>query len=125
MTNVYFVGWFSDLPHGRTAEAAIRASIGKLPGGEIDRIVRYLNHGTVITETTGAVLYDELAPERPEIGAYRTATDGEFVWPSDYPYYVEKYAVAVPDGLREKAMHGLPRPLSDAEIDTVVDAILA
>ncbi|MBX6750748.1 MAG: hypothetical protein IRY85_13935 [Micromonosporaceae bacterium] len=124
MTSIELVGWFSDLPHGRADGPRLRDSLDALSPEDAAVVAEYLELGTVIAETTGGVLTDQLDPETPTIGRYRTLTDGHFVWPSDFPYYVRKYRVAVPDSLLNKAQGGRPRPLTDGEIDAVVDALL-
>jgi len=125
MVKVQYLGWFSDLPHGRRGAARLRDSRDELTEQEANLAANYLDNGTCIAETTGAILHDELDPERPVIGPFRTLTDGIYIWPSDLPYYVRQYHVAVPAELLSAARHGLPPALSESEVDDVVDALLA
>ena len=124
MTSIELVGWFSDLPHGRPDGPRLADSVGATAADDAAVVADYLEDGTVIAETTGAVLRDALDAGQPQIGPFRTLSDGRYVWPSDFPYYVRKYSVAVPASLLTAARGGPPRGLTDDEIDAVVDALL-
>jgi hypothetical protein len=125
MKEIKFVGWFSDLPHGRPDSPSISECKAKLASGSAGHLATYLDGGTVVAETTGAILRDEIDPAHPDIGPFRTLTDGEYVWPSDLSFYVRRYRVDPGSDIAEKASNGPSHPLSDAEIDNVVDQMLS
>ena len=118
------IGWFSDLQHGLPTSGTLKGAAGKLDQESARSVARYLQSGTIIAETTGETLHDELDPTRPEIGPFRTLTDGKYVWPSDLAHYVEKYRVEVPTGLEEQAARGTAHSLSDQEIEAIVDFLV-
>ncbi|RAO23685.1 hypothetical protein ONO86_01996 [Micromonospora noduli] len=62
----------------------------------------YLKNGSVVAAASGYV-FDELAPDRPEIAPLSILTDGEWSWPSDLSYYVQKYQVGLPEEFLQHA----------------------
>ena len=66
------------------------------------RIVRYLENGERTIASPG-VYIDVVTGENTGIGKCHL-TDGEYVWTSIIPYYVEKYNMILPDEFVEKVL---------------------
>ncbi|MGC4880757.1 hypothetical protein ACLQ26_31330 [Micromonospora sp. DT43] len=95
VSQVRDIGHFNDLPHGQPTEMGLREASGKLTVELVGPVVGYLTGGSVLAASAGYA-YDELDAERPEIAPLSILTDGEWSWPSDLPYYVERYRVGLP-----------------------------
>jgi hypothetical protein len=95
------IGFYSDTEYGAPGQPTLAESVGRL-SGKSARIVSYLlaaHH----YEVSGNGFRDECDPLKPIIGALSIQTDGVWVWPSSYPYYVEKYQARVPEELMRLA----------------------
>jgi len=82
------IGFRSDkdgkIIHGNyISESSISAEIF-LPANELDEIVEYLNNGIPLLSLT---LW--LMDGNKNIGPYRILTDGEWIWPSHFSYFVK------------------------------------
>lgn len=53
----------------------------------VDKVIDYLNSGVFVTGVMSFIYDDEQQP----IGNLDYFTDGEFIWPIYYPYYLKKY----------------------------------
>jgi hypothetical protein len=95
------VGFYSDTNAGESSQPTLEGSRGKFLGS-VDEIVSYLRNAHTIM-VSGVGVCDDLAPGKPLIGALSIQTDGIWVWPSSYPYYVEKYRAEVPAELWDAA----------------------
>ncbi|WP_225652075.1 hypothetical protein [Streptomyces pseudogriseolus] len=95
------VGFYSDTEFGEPGQPTLEGSCGKF-SGPLEKMVSYLRSAHTIM-MSGSGVYDELASGKPLIGALAIQTDGNWVWPSSYPYYVEKYRMEVPAGLLDLA----------------------
>ncbi|THA33012.1 hypothetical protein [Streptomyces sp. A1547] len=95
------VGFFSDTEIGEASQPSLVESIGK-PSEWKDEVLRYLKAAHVMI-TAGVGLYDELSPGRELVGAYELQTDGVWVWPRSYSFYVERYDAEIPKRLLELA----------------------
>ncbi|MEZ4399058.1 MAG: hypothetical protein R3B06_03520 [Kofleriaceae bacterium] len=88
-------GFFRELIHGDEGGASLidlRQAVALMGEG---RIVEYLRKGVPLIVSPG-VVYDVLDGEGP-IGTGAILTDGEWAWPDDLAYYLEKYHVALPE----------------------------
>jgi len=89
-------GFFSDLTFGDPTAPKLRACLDDKPVGEnVQRVARYLRAGVQFS-VVPMLVHDIIAEERSAIGPLRYLTDGEWVWRSDLPYYVEKYHCRIP-----------------------------
>ncbi|MET8771100.1 hypothetical protein [Streptomyces sp. NPDC004658] len=95
------VGFYSDTSVGEAGQPTLESSRGEVLDS-LEGMVSYLRNAHIIM-ASGSAVYDELDPDRPLIGALSIQTDGTWVWPSSYPYYVETYGVEVPSELWEAA----------------------
>ncbi|WP_112724808.1 hypothetical protein [Micromonospora noduli] len=75
---------------------------GELAEEFVTMAAEYLKNGSVVAAASGYV-FDELAPDRPEIAPLSILTDGEWSWPSDLSYYVQKYQVGLPEEFLQHA----------------------
>ncbi|MEU8179562.1 hypothetical protein AB0B85_30770 [Micromonospora sp. NPDC049044] len=90
-----YVGYFTELPHGDSSGRSLRDARGELPQHLVAPAVRYLTGGAPLA-AAACYAYDELDPARPEIAPLAILTDGDWSWPSDLPYYVQRYRVGLP-----------------------------
>jgi len=95
------VGFFAELRHGSPNAPSLRESVGTFVG-PVELVVGYLSRGAVVA-VSGRLAIDVLAADDRPIGQLSVMSDGEWVWPSDLPYYVERYGVGVPAELVERA----------------------
>lgn len=95
------VGFYSDTEVGEPGQPTLESSRGKFTG-PVDKLVPYLRSAHFVA-VSGSGVHDDLAPDKPLIGALSIHTDGVWVWPSSYPYYVETYQADVPVELLELA----------------------
>ncbi len=58
-------------------------------------VVRYLSEAPTAVRSLGTINYDVLDEGRPEIGPHEILTDGQWAWPNDLGYYVDKYNMGV------------------------------
>jgi hypothetical protein len=86
-------GFFRELRDGNPNGPSIIASRGKLPQELRPLAAKYLRSGSTIVIALGSDVdwFD---------GTFRVPlevkTDGEWIWPGHYAYYIEKYGVDVP-----------------------------
>ncbi|MEU9446920.1 hypothetical protein AB0D42_40150 [Streptomyces sp. NPDC048304] len=107
------IGFYCDTEYGVSMQPTLAGSIGKF-SGNTEGIVSYLRAGHHY-EVSGSGFRDECHPEKPVIGALSIQTDGVWIWPSSYPYYVENYQAEVPDDLLRlaEACDWVPPSFSD------------
>jgi hypothetical protein len=112
------VGYFSELGHGRPDGPSLRGSLRQEPSPEESHLVRYLRSASVLAANGPAS--DVLSGE-PLSETLCVMTDGTWVWPSDLPFYVERYHVELPTDFVEHARQSgwNPRQLSDDELIAV------
>jgi len=113
------IGFFSDLPHGLANEPRLQDSTDILEPQLARQLARYLRSGSILSQTLGTHTFDILESEEEiDLGVLSLKTDGQYVWPSDLAYYVEKYRVDVPEGVVRSArqVHWRPPDLSDEQL---------
>lgn len=89
------MGFFRELKHGLPDGPSLRESMrDKGKPGE-SRIAAYLRTAPIMFHSLGPVT-DVFTPKGDYIGAPNIHTDGEYAWPEDLAYYVERYHVALP-----------------------------
>ena len=81
------------LRHGRAGGPSLRERLGKAEQSAC--LAQYLDSGTVVIATAGALTHDVLSADSAVIGRLAILTDGSWAWPSDLGYYVAKYAVGL------------------------------
>ncbi|MEV4659512.1 hypothetical protein [Micromonospora sp. NPDC049301] len=96
------VGYFKELPHGYEDGPSLHRVRGELAENLVSSTARYLKDGPVVAAAAGYA-FDELDPNRPAIAPLSIQTDGEWSWPSDLSYYVEKYRVGLPEEFLQHA----------------------
>lgn len=110
MRKLQKVGFFESMPKVEAVAAlnALRAAAAR--PNEAD-ILRYLRGGTQAFVILG-LSSDLLSPKREVIGPPNIFTDGEWVWPADLLYYIEKYHIDVPEAfvrrMEERGWHCPP-----------------
>jgi hypothetical protein len=89
-----------------------------IPPHERDLAAKYLYDGAVIGRRPAVLCHDLLDSDHRSIGPLRIQTDGWLVWPSDLPYYVRTYGVAIPYIMlqRMKGLSYMVPPMSDEDI---------
>lgn len=89
------VGFFEERAVAEPDDDSIYKWVGKA-GDQSSNVVAYLKDGAYLA-TMPALMWDILSDARHEICGAGVLTDGVWCWPSDLFYYVDKYAVGVPD----------------------------
>ena len=90
-------GFFEELPHGDSDGGRLSSLRGAAhyDDAQLHRIVRYLNRCTLFVACPGLVT-DVLVTGSTPLCAPHLLTDGDWVWPADLAYYVEKHLVPIP-----------------------------
>ena len=89
------VGFFRELDHGMPGGPSITDSRSGEAHTDETKIISYLSGGHLLIATPG-VVRDVFSPDGPLIGSPHVMTDGDWAWPRDLPYYVQRYHVALP-----------------------------
>ena len=120
------VGFFRELSHGEPDGPSLHDALEHAED-QADRavIVKYLRSGRVIAAAAGPT-HDVLSPDKTPHLPLKICTDGRFVWPADYAYYVDRYRIPVPDALRDVAVDrlGVVPSLSDEDVGRVIGEYL-
>ena len=98
------VGFFRELRHGMPTGPSLAASVRPAAGSDEDKIVRYLQLSPPFA-ASGPMVDDALDPSNKAVAPLETATDGQWMWPRDLAYYVEKYHVELPDDFVNHMRH--------------------
>lgn len=80
------------MPDGPSLADCVRS----VPTSDEDKIVSYLRLSPTFA-ASGPMVDDVLDPSKKSIAPLETATDGEWMWPRDLAYYVERYHVELPE----------------------------
>ncbi len=102
-------GFFRELRHGDSDGPSLREARDTGQGGDDETIGAYLRAGNILAATAMPV-DDILDATKTNIADLTLMTDGTWLWPSDLPYYVETYGVAVPAGLQDHIVAHLGNP---------------
>lgn len=86
------IGFYKELKHGIKYDESLKESVCLVPQVNEGKIIEYLENGVIYCISPG-LIKDILDESEPIIGSLKLLTDGEWVWPSDLPYYVKKYHV--------------------------------
>ena len=93
--NLIKKGFFREMPHAYADDPSVSESVGNLEYiTEKDKICEYLDNGIVLAACCGTV-DDIINPNNGVAGCPDLLTDGNFVWPGDYSYYIKNYNVSV------------------------------
>jgi hypothetical protein len=120
------VGFFRELRHGDPHGPSLMEARGGLSHENRAAILHYLRSASILC--VAACLFDDaLDSSRQSIDNLAIATDGEWKWPTDLPYYVERYEVAIPEEFLAhiQANGWRPPSLSDDELIRIAEAHLA
>lgn len=90
------VGFFRELRHGMRTGPSLAESVRSEAASDEDKIVRYLQLSPTFA-ASGPMVDDALDPSNEAVAPLETATDGQWMWPRDLAYYVEKYHVELPE----------------------------
>ncbi len=90
------LGFFRELKHGDPDGPWFHEMRDGYGDGNRSAPVRYLTNGALLA-ASGTPACDEFDPSHPLIGPLYVLTDGTWIWPSDLPYYVDRYGVALPE----------------------------
>ena len=114
-------GNFRELRHGDPDGPSLIAARGKLRTENRAAVLHYLRSASLLWITL-CRFDDALDPSRQGIDDLAVATDGEWAWTTDLPYYVETYNVAPPDEFVEhmQANNWQPPQLTDDELARLV-----
>lgn len=85
-------GFFEENPAEAPAELEQLRREGPL--AEEDRVLHYLQSGTLLMEA-GGTAFDRLTGGTTPIGPPHVYSDGEWCWSADVIYYIRKYHIGV------------------------------
>lgn len=89
------VGFFRELRHGMRTGPSLADSVRSQAAEDEEKMVRYLKLSPTFA-ASGPLVDDVLDSSNKEIAPLETATDGQWMWPRDLAYYVERYHVELP-----------------------------
>ncbi len=91
------VGFFKELPYGRSDESIEDWLLPKNrePSHDRETLLAYLRTGEPRSVAAG-IETDVLAKEKKIIGPMRILSDGNWQWPASLTYYVENYNLQIP-----------------------------
>ncbi len=119
------LGFYRQLRHGYPQGPDLTAAAdGSLPSRARTEVARYLRDCPVVAATTQRA-DDVLDPRQTNVSGINIHTDGTYVWPEDLAYYVERYGVAVPDDLAERAHRDEIPELDQEEMGRIEDWLIA
>jgi hypothetical protein len=114
---LHAVGFFREFEDASGDEPSIADFVGGMQPDIKDRVIGYLRGGAVLLAYFN-ISDDVLDDARPPIGPLEIRSDGEWVWPSDLPYYVDRYGVGLPpEFLDHLAARGW-QPPTEGELDS-------
>lgn len=90
------IGFYSELSHGSPEGGSILSAKGRLCGVSPNEAAAYLRGGKIIA-TAPKISSDYFTGDH--IGGLRIMQSGQYIYPSDLIYYVEKYGVGLPEEL--------------------------
>lgn len=110
------IGYFRQLGHGAPQGPDLLEAVrDPLPEPEREQLARYLATCPAVA-VTGTRAADVLRPGSQEVLAINTRTDGDYVWPEDFAYYVSEHGARPPeDFVAHVARHGGHPPALDEE----------
>lgn len=116
------VGYFKELHHGDPNGPSLREAVRAKAAPAEDRLAAYLKQGGVLA-TTGSTVSDVLSDDDAPIARLEILTDGEWNWPADLAYYVERYHVRLPEEFVEHvaSRDWSPPALSDDDLAALAD----
>ena len=88
------VGFYKELKHGDSDGPSLEEAAGKLCLEKLEKILLYLQSAQLLIGSPGLV--NDVLNNKHVIGPLNIMTDGEWAWPSDLNYYLEKYRVSLP-----------------------------
>ena len=100
--NLTRIGYFKEMPHAESTDPSIQDFIGKSKIGEneTEMACKYLRNAPVLAACAGLTT-DVIDPDKGISGNPSAMTDGVWVWPGDYVYYVETYRLPVNEDFLE------------------------
>ena len=110
------VGFYREMEDAAGDEPSLRDVVGRGDPALKADVVRYLDGGGVLLAYFN-LSEDVLDEGRRTIGPLEIRTDGEWVWPSDLAYYVDRYDVALPADFLDHAAASQWNAPSPAELD--------
>lgn len=115
----FYRGTEHDLPDAPNI-TSLRGKLG-LSTEDKSRLVKYIKEAPTAIRSLGTVSMDVLDASHPEIGPHEIQSDGEWVWPNDLSYYVEKYDVGLEPDFVNHALtaSSVPSALDDSVIREV------
>lgn len=91
-----FFGFFTEQAHAGGSPVSIYPRLTDAPSEEVTQTVAYLRSGAALMYSDRLVR-DVIDAAHPIIGTLEILTDGDWIWPSDLAYYVERHGLRVPD----------------------------
>jgi hypothetical protein len=117
------IGFFYKSSGDEAVPGTLVESRGLLALALRSRVATYLRSGTVLGISDGS--YKDWFNPSNVAGKKELLTDGLWLWPGSFAYYVERYGVAVPqDFLDHMAAQGWSaRPLRAEELQLAADSL--
>lgn len=89
-------GYFKEMPHAKADDPSIYESAGTLDLDQesLRKALVYMQDAPVLVACTGFA-QNVIEPGEGCVGVPDCKTDGAWIWPGDFPYYVRAYKVAI------------------------------
>lgn len=118
------VGSFRELDHGQAHEPSIHQAVRASAQPHQAQLVAYLQAGTALA-AAACLVHDELDPARPAIGGLALLTDGQWMWRSDLPHYLERYHLDLDPRFLNHARnhHWHPAHVTDAQLHAIAETM--
>ncbi len=93
---LHLEGFFREMEHAKQDLPSVHERVGALDPSVKTALVAYLRAGADVAMAPGLAT-DIVDPSAGSAGAQGILTDGEWVWPNELAYYVERYDIAPSD----------------------------
>ena len=115
--NITSVGYFREMPDGRSSDPSIKDYLNKGADYPIEKICAYLDSGLPLVVSPG-VAFDIVDEAKGVAGSPSILTDGKWAWSGVLSYYVKNYNLRLNDEFLETMIsNGWQLPISENEFD--------
>ena len=115
--NITSVGYFREMPDGRSSDPSIKDYLNKGEDYPIEKICAYLDSGLPLIVSPG-VAFDIVDEAKGVAGSPSILTDGKWAWSGVLSYYVKNYNLRLNDEFLETMIsNGWQLPISENELD--------
>jgi hypothetical protein len=119
------LGYFRELAEGGPEDPSLADAVADTPQQHESELAAFLRAGSVLA-TTSKWVSDVLSGDPAPVAQLETRTDGDWFWPADLAYYVERYHVRLPDEFVAHAerLGWHPPALTEDQLVAVADRLV-